>query len=58
MAGQHQPCGGEEMHDMVRLVILLTSLYTRLLSLGFSTQKMAGNRKLKLEERELTVKSR
>ena len=50
------------MHDMVRILILLTSLYmawsTRLLNLGFSTQKMAGNRKLKLEEREFTVKSR
>ena len=43
-------------------MILLTSWYMArsitLLSLGFRTQKMVGNRKLKLEKMQLTVKSR
>ena len=40
------------------LTIWYIAWSTRLLSLGFSTQKMVGNRKLKLEEMQLTVKSR
>ena len=47
---------------LVRIMILLTSWYMArsitLLSLGFRTQKMVGNRKLKLEKMQLTVKSR
>ena len=47
---------------LVRIMILLTSWYMAwsitLLNLGFRTQKMVGNRKLKLEEMQLTVKSR